>query len=289
VPIVYDEHDHYELNTLEGQGPLVVRRFRQLLVRVIHQTMLPFVDLVTCIRMRDGLLGDHLKRWQRDTVELHNYPVKSWVQQSQQAHPQGRLCFVYVGGVFREKGLGLIASAFAHLRESGHASAELHVFGSGNEALLQELRQQVGVTLHGNCTPEQIRSFANQRCCCGLVIFPDHPRYNLVGTNTRKFFEYLASGMPVITTDSGEIGPMVREHKLGLVVPRDCSPQLLGNTMSQLAEDQGTTASYARNAVSYMSQDDRCWESQWHVVRESLPGVFAAMPPVIDDDLPAAA
>jgi hypothetical protein len=78
VPVLYDEHDHYELNTRESGGSAVRRWFSGLLVRGIHRVCLPFVTVVTCIHMDNAALKHHLQRWQSAVVEIHNYPTVDW-------------------------------------------------------------------------------------------------------------------------------------------------------------------------------------------------------------------
>ncbi|MGV2337433.1 MAG UNVERIFIED_CONTAM: glycosyltransferase [Planctomycetaceae bacterium] len=74
IPVIYDEHDHYELNTLEGSGPRLKLLLFSRCVRWIHRFCLPWVALVTCIHQAHSTLLLHLKRWQRNIVALHNYP-----------------------------------------------------------------------------------------------------------------------------------------------------------------------------------------------------------------------
>ena len=74
VPVVYDEHDHYELNTLEGGGGRRMRRVIGTLISMIHRMFLPKVSLVTCIHLKDEMLKKHLRKWQPNVIELNNYP-----------------------------------------------------------------------------------------------------------------------------------------------------------------------------------------------------------------------
>jgi hypothetical protein len=78
IPVVYDEHDHYEINTVEQSGATLRGWCSQRAVRLIHRLFLPRVSLVTCIHLQNGMLREHLQRWQRNVIELHNYPVAAW-------------------------------------------------------------------------------------------------------------------------------------------------------------------------------------------------------------------
>ncbi|MCA9061989.1 MAG: glycosyltransferase family 4 protein [Planctomycetaceae bacterium] len=270
VPLIYDEHDHYEINTLEGGGPLIVRQFRRLIVRGIHRICLPFVTLVTCIHMANAELKQHLQRWQKNVLELHNYPVTAWRSVTAVTEATRPLSFIYVGGVFEEKGVRHAAEAFLSLPPEVRGTSHLHIFGGGDESLIRELQECPSVTVHNSVTPQRLREFAEQERCCGLVLYNDHPRYGRIGTNSRKLYEYLAMGMPVIATSVGEIKQFVADHDVGIVIDARVSTRELQQAMLRLAD--GTARTWERqagNARLLMQSPEMTWEHEWAKVLRS--------------------
>lgn len=266
VPVLYDEHDHYELNTTENGGSSFRRWISVLLVRGIHRACLPFVTVVTCIHMDHDTLLRHLKRWQSAVIEIHNYPTVDWRNSSGCHLPDVKLCFVYIGGVFEEKGPGAAARAFQQLSDAHRQRAELHIFGDGDKELLETLRQTAGVIVHNSVTPTQFRTFAGRHRCCGLSLLADTPRYRLVGTNCTKLYEYLALGMPVIATRVGEFESFVNGHDVGLLVDSVFDEQQLSAAMTKMLDDSILYNQMSDRARSLMQREEMTWEHEWQKI-----------------------
>ncbi len=272
VPVLYDEHDHYELNTLEGSGSRWSRIAYSLIVRMIHRVCLPWVSVVTCIHLNQQILKKHLERWQPRVIEVHNYPATVWRDTRRTLQENRRLCFVYIGGVYREKGVGAAADAFLKLPQSIRARSELHVFGTGDHQLIDELRTMPDIVVHNGVTPAEFRRFAAAHRCCGLSLLANTPRYSLVGTNCTKLYEYLALGMPVIATNVGEFPEFVNANRIGLIIDGGLDPQELSASMQNLIEDETLFSEFAANAARLMQASTMTWEHEWNKVRHS--GVF---------------
>ena len=266
VPVLYDEHDHYELNTSESGGSAFRLHFSSLLVRSIHRVCLPFVTVVTCIHMDNAALKLHLQRWQSEVVEIHNYPTIDWRASSADQRVNEKLCFVYIGGVFEEKGPGVAARAFQHLSDAHRQNAELHVFGDGDKELLETLQSTAGVFVHNSVTPAQFRAFARKHRCCGLSLLADTPRYRLVGTNCTKLYEYLALGMPVIATRIGEFESFVDDNEIGLLVDSVFNEQQLSAAMIRMLDDANLYNQMSNNASQLMQREDMTWEHEWQKI-----------------------
>ncbi|MBL8810335.1 MAG: glycosyltransferase family 4 protein [Planctomycetaceae bacterium] len=269
VPVTYDEHDHYELNTLEGSGGAFKLKLSSLLVRWIHRLFLPWVRLVTCIHLKDGLLKNHLQQWQSEVIEIHNYPARIWRESAQPAENSGRLCFVYIGGVFAEKGVGAAAKAFQLLPATIQQKAELHIFGDGDKALIEWLRSQPGIVVHNAVAPAVFREFAASHRCVGLSMLAATPRYSLVGTNCTKLYEYLALGMPVIATRVGEFESFVTTNQIGLLIDGHMDPVELSKAMTQLVSDPSLCAHFSQQASDLMRRDEMTWENEWQKIETS--------------------
>ena len=266
VPILYDEHDHYELNTIESGGSAFRRWFSGLLVRSIHRVCLPFVSVVTCIHMDNASLKRHLQRWQSAVIEIHNYPTVDWRTSSGVQLLNETLCFVYIGGVFEEKGPGIAARALQQLSSSYQQRAELHIFGDGDRVLLEQLRRTSGVVVHHSVTPAQFRAFAEKHRCCGLALLADTPRYRLVGTNCTKLYEYLALGMPVIATRIGEFESFISNNQVGLLVDSVFNEHQLAAAMAKMLDDPGVYEQMSNSASNLMQRDDMTWENEWQKI-----------------------
>ncbi len=266
VPVVYDEHDHYELNAHERDGWPITNWFNTRLIRAIHATCLPLVDLVTCIHLANSMLKSHLQKWQSAVLELHNYPVAAWSCDVRLHSETLPLCFVYMGGVYEEKGVGAAAAAFCSLPQDVRRNSEFHVFGNGDQQLMQQLQQKSGIILHDSVSPAELRDFVGAHRCCGLVLYREHPRYQLIGSNSRKLYEYLAIGMPVICTSVGELPEFILQHHVGLVINPKLDPAELRDAMAEMLMSSEQFQRMSGNAIRLMKQPEMTWENEWNKV-----------------------
>lgn len=269
VPIHYDEYDHFEINQLEGDAFWLKRRAMSLVVRWIHRICLPWVSVLTCIHMNQQALKKHLEQWQPRVLEIHNYPASVWRESGRTRTPSGRLCFVYIGGVYVEKGVGASAEAFLQLPESVRKNTELHIFGEGDPELIRQLQTMPGVVVHRGVTPAEFRAFTATRRCCGLALLSGTPRYSLVGTNCTKLFEYLALGMPVIGTRVGEFPEWIDGRRVGLLIDDDLNTKQLAKQMQKLSEDTKFFDECSRNAAALMASDEMTWEYEWSRIAQT--------------------
>ena len=73
----------------------------------------------------------------------------------------------------------------------------------------------------------------------------------------RKFFDSMANGVPVIITDIGGLGDVVRRHDCGIVVD-DQDPAAIRAAMEALAGDEALRARMARGALA-LAQSEYGW------------------------------
>jgi glycosyltransferase involved in cell wall biosynthesis len=271
APLIYDEHDHYELNTLEGSGALWSRRLIQYLIRLVHRLCIPKADLVSCIHQKDGHLRQHLLALNPAVVELANFPDDQW-QSANRTPATGPVRFVYAGGVFAEKGLAGALAAFTRLEEEYPGACRMEVFGSGDVQLMRAIAATQGAVVHGDVSSSELRAFLSKHRCVGLAVLVNSHRYRLIGTNLTKLYEYLAMGMPVIVSDSGEVGAFVRESGTGQVVSGAEDTDGIASAMRQLVIDEGLFVACKESALSLMAHPSMRWEHEWKRLMKT--GVF---------------
>ena len=135
------------------------------------------------------------------------------------------------------------------LRSRGRADIELHFIGSGNQ------KERLIASAHerklDNCKffdplPKKELGVALQQYDAGLMILSDIPEF-YYGTSPNKFFDYIASGMPVVNNYPGWLADLIAEYSCGLAVdPGD--PTELANAIEELADNPDSSAKMAANA-----------------------------------------
>lgn len=134
-------------------------------------------------------------------------------------------------------GLDAVLDAAAELKRRGRTDIKLVFIGDGNQKdrLMQRAKSE-GLT---NCLflpPVKKTEIARITASfdCGLQILADVPAF-YYGTSPNKFFDYISSGIPVVTNYPGWLADMITRAKCGLAVPPR-NAAALADALCQLAD-----------------------------------------------------
>ena len=255
--LVYDAHEI----SVDREG----YRLRRWLVRVLEGFLVQkAAAMITTTDMR--------AEWFREQYEIELpfvvqnrpalYETKQPAPEDLVALPSNSFVVLYQGGLQPGRGLRNLVDAvrdlpFAHLLMVGDGaqkqqleeyasdiSQRVHFLGMKN------LSELPAWTALGDVGVQLIRNTC----------------FNHYSTDSNKLFEYVAAGLPVIASDFPEIGKIVRQWDLGILVDPD-DPAEIRDAIYRLAEDSALRARYAENAASARSVLD--WSSQESVLISS--------------------
>lgn len=158
----------------------------------------------------------------------------------QMACEPGKTHFLYVGRWESVKGLDVLIDAWRLLAEAGQAeSAVLHVAGHGKglesyvHAAASEPRLNRSVRITGWLSDEQLAGLYRAVDC--VVISSRSESIPIV------LSEAIQAGTPLIVTDVGDMGCLVRRYSLGHVVPSE-SPVALKDAIKTFIAKRHTVA-----------------------------------------------
>lgn len=129
---------------------------------------------------------------------------------------------VYVGHVTRARGVDALVGVGRRLAEAGSA-VRVEVIGHADaEAtrLLQDAQRRGWLTWHG-FLPNRVALELVEGATAGLSLLRDEPNYR--HSRPTKVLEYMARGVPVVTTPNPPSLALVKTHHSGVVVPFDDS------------------------------------------------------------------
>jgi glycosyltransferase involved in cell wall biosynthesis len=140
--------------------------------------------------------------------------------------------FFYLGRLEREKGIEDLLIAFSYVAKKRGAVLEIAGWGSMAQQLpkrIEELKIDDCASFLGKISEKEAATRLRRASC---VIIPSHSdSIPLVLT------EAVSSGTPVIATDVGDLGYLVRKFNLGKVIPpRD--PKILAQAMFEFMEEK---------------------------------------------------
>jgi len=144
---------------------------------------------------------------------------------------------VFTGAHGQANGLDAVLDAAGELKRRGRTNIKFVFIGDGKlKPVLRARAEREGLT---HCVfvepmPKKQLNTVVAACDVGLMILADVPAFYF-GTSPNKFFDYLASGLPVLNNYPGWLAGLVRENCCGLAVPpRD--PAAFADAMEFLAD-----------------------------------------------------
>jgi glycosyltransferase involved in cell wall biosynthesis len=155
--------------------------------------------------------------------------------------------FIYVGRLWKGKGVHHLIDAYRALRES-NSNSTLLLLGSGvDEAELRRMAADVpGVVFGGFVQPRELPSWY---ALANALVFP-----TLGDPNGLVVEEAMAAGLPVIaTTSAGDIRDRISDGRTGYLVP-PADPSSLANRMQRIADDPRLRASISQQAAAHAAR-----------------------------------
>lgn len=153
--------------------------------------------------------------------------------------PNALFTAIFCGAHGRANGLDAVLDGAAELLKRGRRDIRLQFIGDGQ--LKPHLIARAENEALVNCeflspVPKQELSAVLSGADVGLMILADIPAFRY-GTSPNKFFDYIASSMPVLCNYPGWVSDMIVENRCGLVVaPGD--PRAFADALIELADSQ---------------------------------------------------
>jgi len=131
---------------------------------------------------------------------------------------------VFTGAHGLANGLDAVLDAMAELKRRGERGLRFVFIGQGGlrERLIERSRREGldEMVSWVPSIPKQELARVLPRMNVGMMILKNVPSF-YYGTSPNKFFDYIASGLPVLNNYPGWLADMIREHECGLAVPPD--------------------------------------------------------------------
>ncbi len=157
--------------------------------------------------------------------------------------PGDGLRCVFTGAHGLANGLDAVLDAAAELLARGRTDVHLIFIGDGKlKPQLAARSRREGLT---NCRffdplPKKQLAHVMDAIDVGLMILANVPAF-YYGTSPNKFFDYIASGLPVLTNYPGWLAEMIQAEQCGVAVP-PADPVAFADALVRLAEDRDALA-----------------------------------------------
>ncbi len=180
----------------------------------------------------------------------------------------------YVGGITFERGIETIVNALIELKSRGIV-ANFHCVGPYEESVMNRVKSIQGFEEVQNSIhfygPERldIALQRSEKCQVGLSILM--PIENYLESYSTKIFEYMAIGLPVITSNFPLYQDVVERYECGFCVDPS-NPQELADRIAELANSNERILEFSANGI-------RAAESKfnWDREEEKLLAVYQTL------------
>lgn len=174
--------------------------------------------------------------------------------------PKRNVVFGRLGTVYRDTGFEAAIAAFQQVLEE-YPETEFLIAGrvadnyrEDFEALIAPVRNHLRLT--GAFAAEEMPRLYGE-IDVSLFVYPRSDWFRNI--TPRKFFDSLANGVPVIMTDIGGLGPVIREQMCGSVVS-DADIEAITRAMKQLIQDVPLRREFAENSLR-LAQTQFSWDN----------------------------
>ncbi len=253
VPLVYDAH---EIST-DREG---YKAFRGLVGWLEKKLMPKAAGTITTTEARAKFFA-RAYGIPRPLV-LQNRPRLVKVEGSQRIREQLGLSepwpiVLYQGGLQPGRGLPRLVEAAASVPNAYF----VFIGGGRQEKELHDLAERLDVADRVRFIPTvALDELPAYTASADIGVQPiENTCLNHFTTDSNKLFEYVIAGLPVVASQLPEIGKVVREHDLGLLVP-ESDTQALACAIRQLVEAPELRQRYRANALK--AAETLNWEAQ---------------------------
>jgi glycosyltransferase involved in cell wall biosynthesis len=149
------------------------------------------------------------------------------------------LLAVFSGAHGMANGLDAVLDAAAELKKRNRSDVKILFVGDGK--LKPALKQRAASEGLDNClfmdpVPKGQLALLQRAADVGLMILANVPAF-YYGTSPNKFFDYIASGLPVLNNYPGWLADMIQQHGCGLVVPPE-RPAAFADALESMADNR---------------------------------------------------
>ena len=156
---------------------------------------------------------------------------------------------IFTGAHGVANGLDAVLNAAKEVMNMGRDDIKFVLVGTGNEKVhLMGRAKKEGLTncLFFNPIPKIQLAKLVASGNVGLMILKNVPAF-YYGTSPNKFFDYIASGLPILNNYPGWLAEMIEENRIGEVVEPD-NAKAFADALVRMMDDETALSEYSKNA-----------------------------------------
>lgn len=254
--IIYDAHE-FETETLE------LSKVEKLIYRMLERLLIRFVDVT--LTVSDSIASEYEKMYDIKPYLVLNCPP--FVEVAKHDFFRETLgikayqkIFLYQGSLSSGRGIEILLETFAKLESDKYVIVFMG-YGHLTEMIIEKSKKSSNIFFHKAVSPKDLLKYTSSADFGVSFIEDACLSYRFCLPN--KLFEYLMSGIPVITSNLPEMQKFVEKYNVGLVAKENTVQGFLDAVV--LSEDvkyQELVDNVCKVRKSF------CWEEQEKVLAE---------------------
>ena len=236
--IIYDAHENYERKILNrGWIPKLLRKPVSFIFSLFERFSSRFFDYIF---VADNLGFEKFKRINKNVEFIGNFPLLLKVNTIRRRGT--KIKCVYAGTLSRDRGLYKMVEAMKHVK----SNVELWIVGKFENWKDKEIiKNNKKITYLGEKPwPEVFDVLAE--CDIGLNLLQPVPAYIDSAENTTKIFEYMATELPVISSNFPGLRKIIEKNKAGICVAPENIKEI-AKAIIYLAENKNLRGKMGKN------------------------------------------
>jgi len=166
------------------------------------------------------------------------------------------LLATFTGAHGLANGLDAVLDAARVLKKKNRSDIKILFIGDG--MLKPRLQKRAQEEFLNNCffmdlIPKQQLASFQKGADVGLMILANVPAF-YYGTSPNKFFDYIATGLPVLNNYPGWLADLITENNCGIVVPPD-NPEAFADALVYMADHKDKLKEMSSNAKSLAKRE----------------------------------
>ena len=260
IPLVYDSHEIFT-----EVPELVARPSKQNIWRKLEAKLFPKLRYVFTVN--DSIATWFEKRYGIRPLVVRNMPRFSkpyehvMTREQLNLPSQGKIVLLQGAGINIDRGAEELVDA---MRLVGNVT--LVIVGSGDvipllKKRVRERQLESRVIFTGKVPHEKLRAYT---AIADLGVTLDKPtNINYKFSLPNKIFDYIHAGVPVLASELPEVAAIVRNYKVGIVIP-SVTPEAVANGIH---EAFASTEYHTWKANALKAASSLCWESEEEVLK----------------------
>jgi glycosyltransferase involved in cell wall biosynthesis len=241
------------------------------MLKLLERLMLQLVDGILVIDTKNSYLKDRYKMYCSNVKSTKNVPLSKPLSSK---HKINSTIFtvIYVGRIAEKRGVLTLARAVIYMINNGE-EVKLITIGkdiNNTKNKIRHIFEANNSRKHLKMEPPVPYEEVHRKLAHGdvaLAPYTDTWEYQQARGNSRKIFDYMMAGIPIIGPDFSGIGQLIKDIDSGLVVDTT-SKVAIAEAILKLKNDPELCEKYSRNGRKAIEQT-----YNWSVESERLLNV----------------